>query len=246
MTSRTLLFMVCFTCIVASISAQSPTERSVSDLLEKGSFKLYTKQVDTIRELAMGIEFLPTMVWYPGPDMKGKSSTGFQISSSFMLVNEGGALYLVLMVPDEMTNMNIKLQQVGEKGLKGEWMRPEYMFYDPKDPPKLPPPTYVYLEREHSGGTPLVTRQNMVGSWYVTKAEGCDFSLPYTFSVKSDGTAIESPNGNELEFGISPAGNYISISPGDFSQRIICRPSGDGIIEGFSEVTKCRFEFRKK
>ena len=238
--------MCCFTFMVTSISAQSAKERSVSDLLEKGSFRLYTKQVDTIRELASGIEFLPTMVWYPGRDMKGKSSTGFQISSSYMLVNEGGSLYLVLMVPDNMINMNIKLQQVDENGLKGEWMKPEFMFYDPKHPPKLPPPIHVFLEQEAPVSSPPFTTQKMVGVWEVRKVEGCDFSLPYSFTVKSDGVAIESSSGNELAIKISPAGNYISFSPGDFSQRIIGRQIDTTVIEAFSEVTKCRFEIRKK
>ena len=86
----------------------------------------------------------------------------------------------------------------------------------------------------------------MVGVWEVRKVEGCDFSLPYSFTVKSDGVAIESSSGNELAIKISPAGNYISFSPGDFSQRIIGRQIDTTVIEAFSEVTKCRFEIWKK
>lgn len=243
---RALLVVCCFSCWTANISAQSPTEKSISDLLDNGSFRLYTKQVDTIRELANRIAFLPTMAWYPGRDLRGKSSAELQISSSYTLVKEGGAIFLVLMVPDNMTNINIKLSQVDEKGLKGEWMMPEFMFYDPQHPPKLPPPTFVYLERENTAASPSFTQQNMVGVWTVQKVEGCEFSLPYSFTVKSDGVATESPNGNEFEYKISPAGHYIMLSPGEFSQRIIGRHMGEGLIEGFSEVTRCRFEFKKK
>lgn len=230
--------------------SQKYTNETIAEFMNGSSLKVVSIKKDTTRELAHSLENIPyPMAWLPGKDLKVTSSSLFEISHPYILTYDDKHTYMVLAVPRGAENvMNIKIQQVTKDIIEGELLIPEYMFYDPQNPPVLPPPTYIQITRDKSQLKNLFSPSNTLGRWEIKKVNGCDFPMPFEFTLKTEGQVEAKAKGEEMymTWRSSPAGGYIYLEPADFSERIIGIRTDENTIDAYSDVTKCRFLIQKK
>lgn len=245
---RKLLFLlvVFFTNI---LSAQNLSHELIGQFLNSGSMTLKTIKKDTVREIGHSIEFFGIMGWLPGNDYSYTVKHFFQVTTSYMITSVDKSLYIVIMIPDNMNNMNIRVDKIENDILKGELLIPEFMFYDPTNPPILPPPTYVHISKQSSRLKYFFSNENIKGtSWEVAKVEGCSIDLPFEFTFNNSGEGQAKIRGQEsfLSWNLSPAGGYIYLDAGDFSERIIGIKTDEQTINAYSDLSRCHFIIKRK
>jgi hypothetical protein len=234
--------------IIGSVFSQKLTHEIINDFMNSGSLTVISLKDNVRSELAHSLELLPyPMGWVPGKDLENPPSGSFQVTGSYVAVSEGKDLFIVLMVPGNMKNMNIRVDKIVGETLIGELLIPEFMFYDPQNPPKLPPPTYIHISKEPSRLKHLFSEQIIFGKWQIDEIEGCSFPSPYFISIKSKEESIAISNGEEiyLNWKLSPSGGYVYLEPDDFSERIIGILIDELTIEAYSDVNNCKFIFKK-
>lgn len=246
--NRKLFFLFVFF-ISNSLHAQKLTHELIDQFMHSGSLTLKTIRKDTVRELAHSIEFPRLMAWLPGKDYAYPVKHAFQVTSSYVPTRDEKSLYIVVMIPDNVNNMNIRVDKIEDGTLKGELLIPEFMFYDPQNPPKLPPPTYVHISRDYSRLKHFFTKENLKGTtWEVAKVEGCALDMPFVFTLGAPGEAQAKAKGQEtfLSWDIPSSGGYIFLEPGDFSERIVGMKVDEQTIEAYSDLTRCRLLIKRK
>ena len=229
--------------------AQKLTIENIGEFMTSGTLRVNSIKKDTVLEIAHSLEMFPyPMAWIPGKDFKYPVNGLFEVTGSYVQTYDEKSLYMVLMVPGNTTNMNFRLDKIENETLIGELLIPEFMFYDPQNPPKFPPPTYIHISRDSSRLKYLFTGNNFVGKWEVQKVEGYTLPMPFVFSVNSLGEVQATAKGKEtyLSYKLSPGGGYILLEPGDFSEGIVGFKTDENTIEAYSDVTHCRFLIKRK
>jgi hypothetical protein len=228
--------------------AQKISQESIGEFMFSGSLKLTTVCDNVVKELADNIELFPyPMAWIPGKDLELNSMKSYEVTGSYMLTNDEKSIYMVLMIPDNLTNMNIRVDKIEGKTLTGELLIPEFMFYDPANPPKLPPPTYVNITVKDSEFKDSFTIENMKGNWKIEENSGDDLFRDFKFTIDTEGNISATSKGEEMymTWKLSPQGSYIYLEPGDYSERIIGKRIDDKTIEAYSDVSLNKFLLRR-
>jgi hypothetical protein len=228
--------------------AQQPSHEAIGDFMSRGSLKVVSVKLDTVLELAHSVELFPyPMAWLPGKDLQRAPSGAFEVTASWVPTSDDKGRYMVLMIPDNERNLNIRVERLQNDTLRGELLLAEYMFYDPQNPPTLPPPTYIQITREASRVAHPFDWSRDRGRWDVVKVEGCEIPMPFAFTLGEPGEAPATAKGAEVFFTWkpSPAGGFIHFETGEFSEGITGMKIDARTIEAYSEVSRCRFLIQK-
>jgi hypothetical protein len=234
--------------LAASSYAQQPTHERIGDFMSRGSLKVVSVRQDTVLELAHSVELFPyPMAWLPGKDLTRAPSGRFEVTASWVPTRDEKAIYMVLMIPDNSQNLNIRVDRLQNDTLSGELLIPEFMFYDPQNPPKIPPPTSIIITREESRVPYRFDLAQDAGRWAVVTVEGCEFPLPFEFTMNAPGESQATAKGAEVYFSwkLSPAGGFIQFETGELGEGITGMKLDERTIEAYSEVSRCRFLIRK-
>jgi hypothetical protein len=234
-------------------NSQTRFQEEVTNFLEDGSFIVTTVQQGVVKEIAVNVELpgrMPSQLfWQPGKDIADEGAGEFNSTSAIYVTDEKN-LFLVLMIPSSMKPMNIKLERIESSVLIGELMIPEYMFYDPQNPPVLPPKTYVHLTKAALSIGNLFTEEILQGEWEVTNAEGCSFPVPTALYLLDNGAGQSVTGGNEtyLAWKRTPGGGYVFLDfyLDEFSESVSGILINDNLISGVSSLTNCRFTIMRK
>ena len=229
--------------------AQQPTHEDIGTFMSVGSLKVESVKQDTVLELAHSVELFPyPMAWLPGKDLNRTPKGLFEVTASWMPTRDDKSIYMVLMIPENLRNLNIRVESLRNDTLRGELLIPEFMYYDPQNPPKLPPPTYIIVTKEASRVAHRFDMAKDKGRWEVVKVEGCEIPMPFEFTLNEPGETTATVKGEEVFFAwkTSPAGGFIHFETGEFSEGITGMKTDERTIEAYGDVNRCRFLIRKK
>lgn len=246
---KTIMLFLLLCSINLPTHAQQLTHEQIGQFMTSGSMTVKTIQKDTIREIAHSLEFPKyLMAWLPGKDFGHPVNGSFELSSAYVPTSDEKNNYIVLMIPGNMNNMNIRVDKLEKNVLKGELLIAEYMFYDPNDPPKIPPPTYVHIYKDSGRLKYMFNKEKLKGSsWEIVKVEGCSLPMPFMFTLQDGGEANAKAKGEDMymTWDLSNAGGYIFLEPGDFSERIVGIKTDEQTIEAYSDMSRCRFLIKR-
>ena len=171
----------------ASASAQQIQESQVNSWLTNAVFDLIAIQEGQARLLAHSLEFTNQLYWVGAEGLADATYVGQFNATAFIYVNEGSRLFLNLMIPSNMSGMNVRIDHVDEDALHGELILPEFLFYDPANPPELPPPTTIRLQKAQSRLMAMPSIESVHGRWEVTEVQDCDLDPGMVFRLAPDG-----------------------------------------------------------
>jgi hypothetical protein len=235
--------------IAIEAKTQHPSLESAELFFSNGLLEMHANQNETTIPLAYNMEFSFRLFWFGSAGMAEGAYLDRFGASGHSYVTDESNVYINMNIPTMEDQQLVRIDRIEGNTLYGELMRPEYQFYDPSNPPLIPPPVLITFKRTMSK-TKQLTEEDVLGNWEVVSTSTCEANLVGSvFETKQHGAGSILLSGEEsyLAWKLTPSFTYIFLDAyaDDFSEALFGYFSDKDRIIAVSSLTECTVELKK-
>jgi hypothetical protein len=235
--------------IAVEAKSQYPSLESAELFFSNGLLEMHATQNGTITPLAYNMEFSFRLFWFGSAGMAEGAYLDRFGASGHSYVTDESNIYINMNIPTMDDQQLVRIDRIEGNTLHGELMRPEYQFYDPSNPPIIPPPVMITFKRTMSK-TAQLTEEQVLGKWEVVSTSTCEANLVGSvFTLSHHGVGSISLSGEEsyLAWKLTPSFTYIFLDAyaDAFSEALFGYFAEKDRIFAVSSLTGCTVELKR-
>jgi hypothetical protein len=229
--------------------SQYPTLESAELFFSNGLLEMHASQDGRVIPLAYNMEFSFRLFWFGSEGMSQGAYLDRFGALGHSYVTDESNVYINMNIPTMDDQMLVRIDRIEGNMLYGELMRPEYQFYDPANPPVIPPPVYITFKRTMSK-TAQLTEEQVLGKWEVVSTQTCEVNLIGSIATllrHGEGSLSLSGEESYLAWRLTPSFSYIFLDAyaDAFSQALFGYFADKDRIIAVSSLTGCTVELKR-